>query len=66
MIPDEAKYQSADLVVMRTVARTGLSGVIIGNTAEDVLNSIACSVVAIKPASFVSPTAPDLAGMPDP
>lgn len=51
---------------MRTVARTGLSGVIIGNTAEDVLNSIACSVVAIKPASFVSPTAPDLAGMPDP
>ncbi|MBO6754785.1 MAG: universal stress protein [Roseibium sp.] len=66
VIPDEAKNQSADLVVMGTIARTGLSGVIIGNTAEDVLNSVACSVVAVKPTSFVSPIAADLAGMRDP
>lgn len=66
VIPDEVKKQSADLIVMGTIARTGLSGVIIGNTAEDVLNSVACSVVAVKPASFVSPIAADLAGMPNP
>lgn len=42
-------------LVMGTVARTGLQGVIIGNTAEDTQNSVARSLVAVKPAGFVSP-----------
>ncbi|MEM6383053.1 MAG: universal stress protein [Pseudomonadota bacterium] len=42
-------------LVMGTVARTGLEGVIIGNTAEDTQNSVARSLVAVKPAGFVSP-----------
>ena len=45
----------ADLVVMGTVARTGISGLIIGNTAEAILEEIQCSVFALKPAGFVSP-----------
>ena len=45
----------ADLVVMGTVARTGISGLIIGNTAEAILNQLDCSVLAIKPAGFKSP-----------
>jgi len=44
-----------ELLVMGTVARTGISGLIIGNTAEKLLPQISCSVLAVKPADFVSP-----------
>jgi hypothetical protein len=44
-----------DLLVLGTVARTGVSGFLIGNTAETVLNEVNCSVLAIKPDGFVSP-----------
>jgi len=42
-------------VVMGTVARTGVPGFIMGNTAETILNHINCSVLAIKPQGFVTP-----------
>jgi nucleotide-binding universal stress UspA family protein len=45
----------ADVVVMGTVARTGLSGVFIGNTAENIINSLECPVIAVKPDGFISP-----------
>lgn len=45
----------ADLVVMGTVGRTGISGLFIGNTAETVLYGLQCSVLAVKPPGFVSP-----------
>lgn len=54
-IPALAKRIDADLVVMGTVARTGVPGFIMGNTAETILNQIDCSVLAIKPAGFVTP-----------
>ncbi|ABA89861.1 universal stress protein Usp [Syntrophotalea carbinolica DSM 2380] len=44
-----------DIVVMGTVARTGLPGLLIGNTAEYVLGRISCSVLAIKPRGFKTP-----------
>ena len=44
-----------DLVVMGTVGRTGLRGLIMGNTAETILRSVRCSVLAVKPEGFVSP-----------
>jgi universal stress protein E len=50
-----AKRIEADLVVMGTVARTGVPGFIMGNTAETILNQIDCSVLAIKPPGFVTP-----------
>jgi nucleotide-binding universal stress UspA family protein len=40
---------------MGTVARTGISGFIIGNTAENILQKIDCSLLALKPQGFVSP-----------
>lgn len=43
------------LVVMGTVARTGIAGLLIGNTAEAMLEQLNCSVLAVKPAGFVSP-----------
>ena len=43
------------VVVLGTVARTGLPGMFIGNTAESVLGTIESSVLAVKPEGFVSP-----------
>jgi nucleotide-binding universal stress UspA family protein len=54
-IPALAKRIEADLVVMGTVARTGVPGFIMGNTAETILNQIDCSVLAIKPPGFITP-----------
>jgi len=49
----------ADVLVMGTVARGGLSGLMIGNTAERVLTEAPCSLMAVKPADFVSPIRAD-------
>ena len=54
-IPALASQISCDLVVMGTVARTGIPGFIMGNTAETILNQIDCSVLAIKPPGFHTP-----------
>jgi len=55
VIPELAKQLQADLVVMGTVARTGIAGLFIGNTAETILEQLRCSVLAIKPLGFISP-----------
>lgn len=55
IIPRFAAEQQVDLIVMGTVARTGIPGMIMGNTAEVLLDSIHCSVLALKPDAFVSP-----------
>jgi nucleotide-binding universal stress UspA family protein len=54
-IPALAKQLEVDLVVMGTVARTGIPGLIMGNTAEAILGQIDCSVLAIEPPGFVTP-----------
>jgi nucleotide-binding universal stress UspA family protein len=54
-IPGIVSASGVDILVMGTVARTGLPGFIMGNTAENILQGIACSVVAMKPHGFVSP-----------
>jgi len=54
-LPKMAETIKADVVVMGTVARTGIAGVIMGNTAEAVLSQLNCSVLAIKPDGFESP-----------
>ena len=52
--PKLAKDLNAGLVVMGTVFRTGIPGLIIGNTAETVMNKLECSILAIKPQKFVT------------
>ena len=54
-VPVFADRFEPDLVVMGTVARTGISGLFMGNTAETILNQLNCSLLAIKPSGFVSP-----------
>lgn len=58
-IPALARQIEADLIVMGTVARTGVPGFIIGNTAEAIFNQIECSVLALKPPGFVTPVTLD-------
>lgn len=55
MIPDLVVEANIDLLVMGTVARTGIPGFLIGNTAENILRRIPCSLMAAKPDGFVSP-----------
>ncbi len=50
-----ARELSADLVVMGTVGRSGIPGLFIGNTAEEVLQDAGSSILAVKPEGFVSP-----------
>jgi nucleotide-binding universal stress UspA family protein len=46
------------VVVLGTLAQTGLAGMFIGNTAEQVLGVVEASVLAAKPDDLVSPIAP--------
>ncbi|HKL78543.1 MAG TPA: universal stress protein [Gammaproteobacteria bacterium] len=54
-LTDFAAEQEVDLIVMGTVARTGLAGFFIGNTAETVLERADCSLLAVKPDGFRTP-----------
>ncbi len=54
-VPTFAEEIKADLVVMGTVARTGIPGFFMGNTAETILNRLDCSILAVKPPGFVTP-----------
>ncbi len=54
-ILDGVEALDPDLLVMGTVSRTGVSGLLVGNTAEKLLDRVACSLLAVKPEGFVSP-----------
>jgi len=58
VLPRLAERLDVDLIVMGTVGRTGLRGLIMGNTAETILRSVRCSVLAVKPEGFVTPVKP--------
>lgn len=44
-----------DVIVMGSVGRSGVPGLLIGNKAEKILTTINCTVLTIKPDGFVSP-----------
>ncbi|MEM8681050.1 MAG: universal stress protein [Planctomycetota bacterium] len=51
-LPDFVETQHCDLLVMGTAARSGLEGMLVGNTAERIFDQLQCSVLALKlPAS---------------
>jgi nucleotide-binding universal stress UspA family protein len=53
-----AKRLDNALVVLGTVGRSGIQGMLLGNTAEKVLSTCDCSILTVKPAGFVSPIQP--------
>jgi len=55
IVPTIARELNVDLIIMGTIARTGIPGFFMGNTAESILTQIDCSVLTIKPPDFVSP-----------
>jgi nucleotide-binding universal stress UspA family protein len=55
VVAELARELEVDLVVMGTVARTGIDGFFMGNTAESILAQLDCSVLTIKPPGFTSP-----------
>ncbi|MCH2037824.1 MAG: universal stress protein [Rickettsiales bacterium] len=54
-IPLFVEQKKIDILVMGTLARTGIPGFMIGNTAENVVQKLECSLMALKPHGFVSP-----------
>lgn len=49
LIPQQAERLNAGLVVLGTVARAGLSGVLLGNTGEQILERVSTDVLVIPP-----------------
>ncbi len=47
----------AELVILGTIGRTGISAALIGNTAEHVIDQLNCDLLALKPDGYVSPLA---------
>lgn len=50
-----SRHQAAELIVIGTVGRGGIKGLLLGNTAEKVLDTCDCSILTVKPDGFVSP-----------
>jgi nucleotide-binding universal stress UspA family protein len=51
VIPRLGKRHAIDLVIMDTAGRSGIRGLVIGNTAERMLDRLTCSLLILKPPS---------------
>jgi universal stress protein E len=51
-IPQVARSVRADIVVMGALSRSGLRSLLIGNTAERLLDRLPCDVLVVKPTRF--------------
>ncbi len=55
VLPQYVTDNDVDLVILGSMSRTGISGFVMGNTAESMINQLCCSVITLKPDSFKSP-----------
>lgn len=55
VIREALAHLDPDLLVMGTLTRGGLAGILVGSTAERLLDRVDCSILALKPDDFVSP-----------
>lgn len=55
VISEVAQDIDAELVILGTVGRTGLSATLLGHTAEQVIDNLNCDLLALKPKGFISP-----------
>ncbi|MFT3907331.1 MAG: universal stress protein [Steroidobacteraceae bacterium] len=51
-ITEAAEQSRSAIVVMGAISRTGFRRLLIGNTAERILDSLKCDVLVVKPAGF--------------
>lgn len=54
LIPQIARQLNAGVTVIGTVARTGLSGALIGNTAEVILDALESDILVLKPDDIIA------------
>lgn len=54
LIPQTAHQLNVGVTVIGTVARTGLSGALIGNTAEVILDSLESDILVLKPDDIIA------------
>jgi nucleotide-binding universal stress UspA family protein len=55
VLPQFVEQREFDLVVMGSIGRVGVAGLLIGETAETLIRSVRASVFVVKPPGFVSP-----------
>ncbi len=55
IIPSFIIENEIDIIIMGTLSHSGVKGFVIGNVAEDILNQVECSLIAVKPDGFKSP-----------
>lgn len=53
-IDTTARRIGADIVVMGALSRSGLQRLLIGNTAESLLDQLPCDILVVKPADFIT------------
>jgi universal stress protein E len=51
-IPEAVKHSASAILVMGAVSRTGIKKLLIGDTAERILDELTCDVLVVKPAGF--------------
>lgn len=54
VIPQVVKEFEAELLCLGTVSRSGIQGGFIGNTSEEILDKVGCTVIVLKPEDFMS------------
>lgn len=57
VIPHRVDELDADLLCLGTASRSGLKALLVGNSAEEILQRVNCAVGVIKPEGFKSPLA---------
>lgn len=55
VIQDFVTEADVRLVILGTLARSGVAGIFIGNTAESVLDELSCDVLTVKQPGYVTP-----------
>ena len=56
-LQQQVEIEKPELLVLGSVARTGIQGLLIGNTAESLVRTVDCSTLTVKPLGFASPLA---------
>jgi nucleotide-binding universal stress UspA family protein len=62
VIPQVARSIGADIVVAGALSRSGLKRLLIGNTAERLLDELSCDLLIVKPAEFACPVPASVRG----
>ncbi len=55
LVPNLVRREQTGLLVMGTLARSGINGLLIGNIAEKIVNEVECSLLVVKPERFSCP-----------